>query len=210
MQYSRSPYWTPNGSANCTENSSFKFEWNCGLRSSIPVEELRNARISERAWVSVDGMVYNLTEFHTQHPGGSEFILMSAGKDVSKLFDSYHGLKQRQKLRKYRIGKLIGQDVPAFSPGDDFWFTLRQRVDEHFDLLKIDPRHSPINILRCALTVVVSLCLYWMQWTLTSHPCVFYSISVIYGVVLARYSVSAVHDASHGAIGRDPRFGSLS
>lgn len=74
----------------------------------VPLEKLREACTSNKAWVSVDGMVrfkphlfeptfitrfekvYDLTEFVTQHPGGQDFILFAAGKDVSLCFPSIY------------------------------------------------------------------------------------------------------------------------
>ena len=37
-------------------------------------------------WVIIDGLVYDVTEWHEDHPGGSEILLELAGKDATKLF----------------------------------------------------------------------------------------------------------------------------
>ncbi|KAH9247567.1 hypothetical protein BASA81_014823 [Batrachochytrium salamandrivorans] len=41
-------------------------------------------------WVIIHGMVYNLSEFLVEHPGGSKVILKQAGKDATVAFDQVH------------------------------------------------------------------------------------------------------------------------
>ena len=41
-------------------------------------------------WVVIKGMVYDLSTFYLQHPGGKNIVLQSAGKDVSQIFDPFH------------------------------------------------------------------------------------------------------------------------
>ncbi|KAJ4472778.1 delta-5 fatty acid desaturase [Lentinula edodes] len=172
----------------------------------IPLEELKSACIHSKAWVSIDGLVYDLTEFICQHPGGKDFILLAAGKDVTKVFEAYHGQKQHHIVQKFRIGLLVGQDVPSFPPSDDFFLTLKRRVNNHFWTFKIDPRHSAGAYIRYISTALSIWILYGLQWWLPSNSFwVFYLVSVAHGVALSQYSVTAVHDGSHGAIGHDPR-----
>jgi len=35
------------------------------------------------AWVAVDSKVYDVTSFINKHPGGSEFLLLHAGRDIT-------------------------------------------------------------------------------------------------------------------------------
>ncbi|KAJ4479078.1 delta-5 fatty acid desaturase [Lentinula aciculospora] len=171
----------------------------------IPLEALKKACTPNKAWVSVGGLVFDLTEFIHQHPGGQDFILLAAGKDVTKLFEAYHGKKQYHALQRLQIGVLAGQDIPSFPPSDDFFLTLKRRVNNHFRSSKIDPKNSPGTYIRYAITVSGIWFLYGLQWLLPSDSVwVFYLISALYGVVLSQYSVTAVHDGSHGAIGHSP------
>ncbi|KAE9386107.1 fatty acid/sphingolipid desaturase [Gymnopus androsaceus JB14] len=171
----------------------------------VPLDKLKEACTSKRAWVSVDGVIYDLTAFIPQHPGGQDFILFAAGKDVTKIFECYHGHRQHQILQKYKIGVLSGQDMPSFLPSDDFYSTLKKRVDDHFGSLRIDRKHSLASYVRYFFTVVCIWSLYWLQWSLPSNSLwMFYLLSIVHGALLAQYCVSAVHDGSHGAIGHNP------
>lgn len=44
------------------------------------MEEVRKHNSRSDCWVIIHDTVYNLTDFHSTHPGGSEIILKCAGK----------------------------------------------------------------------------------------------------------------------------------
>jgi cytochrome b involved in lipid metabolism len=41
------------------------------------------------AWISLDGIVYDVTSYLRHHPGGAEKLLMGCGKESKKLFGKY-------------------------------------------------------------------------------------------------------------------------
>ncbi|KAJ3719256.1 delta-5 fatty acid desaturase [Lentinula raphanica] len=171
----------------------------------IPLKELKQACTQNRAWVSVGGMVYDLTEFYTRHPGGQDFILLAAGKDVTKMFETYHSQKQHQALQKYQIGLLAGQDVPSFPPQDEFSLALDRRVDTYFKSCKLDPKQSKGTRRRYLVTAIGIWFLYGLQWLLPAEFFwTFYLISAAHGAMISQYCLTAVHDGSHGAIGHNP------
>ncbi len=45
---------------------------------------------SDDCWIVLNGMVYDLSIFQREHPGGSKIITDNAGKDVSNLFNAVH------------------------------------------------------------------------------------------------------------------------
>lgn len=57
-------------------------------------------------WAVVNGGVYNLTSWISQHPGGPEAISSLCGKDGSKDFNEQHGGERRpeQTLASFKIG----------------------------------------------------------------------------------------------------------
>ncbi|KAJ3881202.1 fatty acid desaturase-domain-containing protein [Lentinula edodes] len=173
----------------------------------VTLEELRAACEHDKVWVSVDRVVYDLTEFMDKHPGGWEFLYMAAGKDISQVFKSYHGQAQHQVLLKYQIGILSGQDVPSFPPEDEFSLTLKERVNNYFRSTKIDQRSSPFAYDRYFLNTIALLVFYSLQWTTFLHGAwMFYIMAIAYGAALAQYSLSAMHDGSHGAVSYSPTF----
>lgn len=59
-------------------------------------------------WTAVDGTVYDVTKWITQHPGGKQPILGMCGTDGSAAFHSQHGSQSRpaNELKQFQIGTL--------------------------------------------------------------------------------------------------------
>lgn len=59
-------------------------------------------------WTAVNGNVYDVTKWITQHPGGRRAILGMCGKDGSSAFDGQHGRQRRPEaeLKQFQIGTL--------------------------------------------------------------------------------------------------------
>jgi cytochrome b involved in lipid metabolism len=64
-------------------------------------------------WVSLDGLVYNLTDYLKYHPGG-KVLSRAAGKESIDMFsnfllilDQYHSwVNYKHVLKKYQVGYL--------------------------------------------------------------------------------------------------------
>jgi len=79
------------------------------------VEEVSQHNTPNDCWIILDGKVYDVTRFLSEHPGGNKVILKFAGKDASKDFKLLHNVKEV--LNKYGpklyIGKLSdGKESP--------------------------------------------------------------------------------------------------
>jgi cytochrome b involved in lipid metabolism len=59
-------------------------------------------------WSAINGKVYNLTSWISQHPGGPEHILSICGTDGSSAFNAQHGTQARpaSELAGFYIGTL--------------------------------------------------------------------------------------------------------
>ena len=59
-------------------------------------------------WATIDGGVYDLTNWINQHPGGPEHILSLCGTDGSTAFNDQHGGESRpaNELATFKIGTL--------------------------------------------------------------------------------------------------------
>jgi cytochrome b involved in lipid metabolism len=59
-------------------------------------------------WTTINGGVYNVTPWISQHPGGAEAILSLCGIDGSSAFNAQHGGERRpaSELASFKIGTL--------------------------------------------------------------------------------------------------------
>lgn len=83
--------------------------------SEVAVESYSTSDITAHnnqsdCWMSIEGKVYNVTDFISRHPGGSR-ILQGCGKDASDLFSGagghIHSQIARALLADYQIGELV-------------------------------------------------------------------------------------------------------
>lgn len=96
----------------------------------ITIEELEQ----HSNWTSINGKVYDLTEFieNNIHPGGS-IIRLALGRDASDLFQSYHTgegmLSVRRMLPTLPLVGILEETPSSVNTGHKFYITLRQRVE---------------------------------------------------------------------------------
>ena len=82
--------------------------------SATPISNYTLAQVAQHStksncWSAIDGKVYNLTNWISQHPGGEQQIIMICGKDGTKLFTNQHDhdKKQQDILKGFYIGNLL-------------------------------------------------------------------------------------------------------
>jgi len=83
-------------------------------KPEFTLQEVAQHNVSGDAWVVVDDKVYDLSDFVSAHPGGSNAILRVAGGDGTSLFEGTraHGSAERGILNGYYIG-----EVKSYAPG---------------------------------------------------------------------------------------------
>ncbi|KAK1714154.1 cytochrome b5-like heme/steroid binding domain-containing protein, partial [Colletotrichum lupini] len=63
-------------------------------------------RTIDDCWMAIHGVVYDITSFLPNHPGGKAILLKNAGKDASEAFDAVHPVEV---LEEYlRPGQIMG------------------------------------------------------------------------------------------------------
>jgi cytochrome b involved in lipid metabolism len=63
---------------------------------------------SRRHWIVIDNIVYDCTDFITEHPGGQEVLEPFKGYDCSWQFHRFHGKRELQQARELRVGRTSG------------------------------------------------------------------------------------------------------
>lgn len=64
-------------------------------------------------WTVIDGVVYDITNYVDQHPGGKKKILRGKDKDATEMFHRFHpGLKINNTVLQFlKVGELQSQDI---------------------------------------------------------------------------------------------------
>lgn len=88
------------------------------LVESLPVmslEEVQKCTTAKRMLVTYEGIVYDVTEFVNDHPGGAELLKTAAGLDLDHFFGNYtvHGNTEKaaQWLEPLAVGKLTDEEA---------------------------------------------------------------------------------------------------
>ncbi|KAK4178930.1 cytochrome b5-like heme/steroid binding domain-containing protein [Triangularia setosa] len=77
--------------------------------TEITSAQLERHNTVEDLWVAVNGYVYNLTSFATDHPGGKDILIECAGTDATEPYDyAGHGNDATRTMQKFRVGELAG------------------------------------------------------------------------------------------------------
>lgn len=75
-----------------------------GQKKYITSEELKKHNKPGDLWISIQGKVYDVTEWVKEHPGGDTAILNMAGQDVTDAFIAYHPGTAWKYLDKFSTG----------------------------------------------------------------------------------------------------------
>jgi len=57
---------------------------------TISMEEIRKHNKDTDCWVVINEHIYDLSDWHENHPGGSDIIKNNAGKIVTDIFNNFH------------------------------------------------------------------------------------------------------------------------
>ena len=80
----------------------------------VKLDELRQHCTADDAWVAINGNVYDVTDWHLDHPGGSELLVEYAGKDATKLFEAVQHSDDAIATREtFLVGSLSAADATA-------------------------------------------------------------------------------------------------
>jgi flavocytochrome c len=73
----------------------------------ITMDEVMEHNDTGDCWLVIHGVVYDLTEFAEEHPGGAESVHVSAGQDGSEAFAAVHNKDILDDFEEERIGILV-------------------------------------------------------------------------------------------------------
>lgn len=181
------------------ENPSGVYTW----------QEVAEHRSEESAWIAIDGLVYDITEFIDRHPGGREIILLAVGRDATDLFNSYHPFTSvpRKILTKYRIGSLATFEHPVYKPDSGFYREAAAVVKDYFTRTGLDSKNPYTGLCRMLPVYVVFAiayaAIYYVEGISFGMRA---ALSILLGICQGLPLVGWMHDASHTSIGRSERW----
>ncbi|KAG2186773.1 hypothetical protein INT44_002999 [Umbelopsis vinacea] len=73
-------------------------------------EEVAKHNTDKDAWVIVEGKVYNVTDFLSEHPGGKKILVKSSGKDATAQFKNFHNDAVLESVAKPFLIGVVGND----------------------------------------------------------------------------------------------------
>lgn len=101
------------GAFGAAANQSGSSSGGSSSQGMFTSEEVAKHSTGKDCWSVVDGVVYDLTSYVTDHPGGSAIIKELCGKDATASFAEQHGgaSKPLAVLTAFEIGKLDGKST---------------------------------------------------------------------------------------------------
>ena len=82
------------------------------LHQTYTLAQVSEHNSKEDAWIVIDGGVYDITPYVTEHPGGVKAILRNAGGDATKGFRGpQHPARVFDMIDDYKIGTVV--DSPS-------------------------------------------------------------------------------------------------
>jgi fatty acid desaturase/predicted heme/steroid binding protein len=171
-------------------------------------EELSVHNNKEDCWVAVDGKVYDVTSWIPKHPGGEDVLTLTAGRDVTNMFESYHpfsGEKATTILKKYYICDIAEAELPRYTQKSPLYDELRKRVGEYFSKNNIDYKSSGSIYGRLAFIYLSLFVTYYIAHHV-QFSSIFSSIlaAIVFGVAQTLFCMHVLHDASHCGISHIP------
>ncbi|GAV69899.1 Cyt-b5 domain-containing protein/FA_desaturase domain-containing protein [Cephalotus follicularis] len=112
----------------------------------ITCEELKEHNTPEDLWISIQGKVYNVTDWAKEHPGGDIPLLNLAGQDVTDAFIAYHPGTAWQYLDKFFTGYYL-KDFKVTDVSKDF-----RKLATEFSKLGLFEKKG--HVTSCSLTSV--------------------------------------------------------
>jgi hypothetical protein len=172
------------------------------IEKLISLEKVKLHNTPSSAWTIVNDQVIDITQFSKRHPGG-DIILLSAGRDATVLFHTYHprGVP-KSVLDKLQIGTIEDAQSSYYDWSSGFYSTLCKRVVERMKSRNRPLRgNSDVQIKAVMILIAFWFSLFKMYTTELKSAIVW---SMIMGVFAHFVGTSIQHDGNHGAFSKMP------
>ncbi|XP_009792309.1 acyl-lipid (9-3)-desaturase-like [Nicotiana sylvestris] len=124
-------------------------------RKYITGEELKNHNKPGDLWISIQGKVYDVSDWIKEHPGGDFPLLNLAGQDVTDAFVAYHPATAWQYLDKFFNGFYL-KDYSASEVSKDY----RRLVSEFTKLGLFEKKGHVCFYTMCSIAMLFAVSVY--------------------------------------------------
>ncbi|XP_010261428.1 PREDICTED: acyl-lipid (9-3)-desaturase-like [Nelumbo nucifera] len=123
-------------------------------KRNISSDELKKHNKAEDLWISIQGKVYDVTDWIKDHPGGETSLLNLAGQDVTDTFVAFHPGTAWKYLDRFFVGYLKDYQVSEVSKD------YRRLVSEFSKLGLFEKKGHGIFISLCFMAILfaISVC----------------------------------------------------
>ncbi|KAJ3413230.1 hypothetical protein HDV05_008290 [Chytridiales sp. JEL 0842] len=116
-----------------------------GLKEVVDMDQVRQHNSRGSCWIVVKGVVYDVTKFLKDHPGGPDAILVNAGTDSTEDFLAIHSSHARSLLHHYCIARLKDGSTQENSPPTQP-ATPVQTAENHPPIALNSTRYTPFPL----------------------------------------------------------------
>ncbi|KAF3439936.1 hypothetical protein FNV43_RR18214 [Rhamnella rubrinervis] len=126
-----------------------------GEKKYITAEELKKHNMPGDLWISIQGKVYDVSDWAKDHPGGDIPLLNLAGQDVTDAFIAYHPGTAWQYLSKFSTGFYL-KDFQVSDVSKDY----RRLASEFSKLGLFDKKGHGVMYSLISVAIMLSLVFY--------------------------------------------------
>jgi acyl-lipid (7-3)-desaturase (Delta-4 desaturase) len=164
-------------------------------------------------YTTIDGVVYDITDFLSNHPGGSDLLMLASGRDATILFHSYHrrfavaaaALSHLPRMPPASATRLKGAHV-ARDPNSrtdpviesPLLESLRKRVNSLFPA-GTSSRGGSFMLIKTAVLIALTAAVWYIAVVRGA-----FIWAPLLGVLLAINGLAIQHDCNHGALSESP------
>ncbi|KAJ9171454.1 hypothetical protein P3X46_014821 [Hevea brasiliensis] len=172
-----------------------------GEKKYITSEELKQHNKPGDLWISIQGKVYNVSDWVKEHPGGETPLLNLAGQDVTDAFTAYHPGTAWKYLDKLFTGYYL-EDFKVSEVSKDY----RRLYSEFAKLGLFDMKgHVALYSLAC-VAFLFCIVVYGVLWCQSFWA---HMGSAVFLGILWIQSAYVGHDSGHYQVMLSPRFNKL-
>lgn len=165
--------------------------------------------MGESHFTTIDGVVYDITAFMDTHPGGSDLLMLSSGRDSTILFHSYHRRYDVAAAWLSKLPRVDGARAEALKAAHiardpnsrtlpsletPLMVALRTRVNALFT--SGNPSRGGVFMIAKSLALIAFTIAVW-YFTVVKGM---FALTPLLGVLLAVNGLAVQHDCNHGAM----------